>query len=317
MLKNLPWLPLLVGVSIATMLALSGLINHSQRLPANTQGTTPVEQLAWNSSTESSHAYVDRKSSRIVFAVAPHVQTNHLAHAPEKHPHTRDGNDAPKWTDVYVAWGTIVLAVANILLICMVIYQIREAKKVSERQTIETEAQLAATKQTADAATIQARAAISVELPRLLVSAIVLHRPGVADLAASLQFARVEVSIKNYGRTPAFIRQESIEIADEPFLPETPIYPSIADKEPGCVIESGDSYQMKAIYREGISHQNISKLLEGGIFLWVYGYIAYFDFLGERHQTGFCARLHIHQGPLKGEPPRWLQDGPDKYIQSY
>ena len=310
MLKTLPWLPLLIGVAIAIMLALSGLINHSKRLPANTPGTPPAEQLARTNSTNTSHAYVDRKSSRMAFAVAPSMQTGHFNRAPEEQPCARNGEETPKWTDVYVAWGTIVLAIVNTLLFVLVICQIREARKVSNRQTIETEAQLAVTKQIA-------QAAIGVELPRLLVSAIVLHRPGVADLAASLQFARVEVSIKNYGRTPAFIRQESIEIADEPFLPETPIYPSAVDKEPDCVIESGDSYQMKVIYREGISHQNISKLLEGRIFLWVYGYIAYWDFLSERHQTGFCARLHIHQGPLKGEPPRWFQDGPDKYIQSY
>jgi hypothetical protein len=66
--------------------------------------------------------------------------------------HQSKQEDPPKWTDVIVAWFTIIVAVANSVLTGLVFWQIFEARKDSQRQAKETQEQISVAKSAAETA---------------------------------------------------------------------------------------------------------------------------------------------------------------------
>jgi hypothetical protein len=160
-----------------------------------------------------------------------------------------------------------------------------------------------------------AQAAVGVEIPRLFVSDLQFQQPEVGNLGAHLQFPRISISVKNFGRTPAFLGQQSSELLVAPFLPEIPVYPNAHDLEPGRIIEGGASYDLPvARSRAMLSRETIEGILVGTTFVWVYGYVFYRDFLHDPHWLRFCGQLHISVG---NGPVRVIEEGPDKYTESY
>jgi hypothetical protein len=127
---------------------------------------------------------------------------------------------------------------------------------------------------------------------------------------------KVKITVKNYGRTPAFVWEESADIALR--LPEPLVYPNAVSKEAGCVIEAKDSYQLTAKSYDVISDEAISEILERKKLLWVYGYISYRDFLGKQGgKMPFCAEFYIPQAIAKNNPTKWIQDCPNKYAECH
>jgi hypothetical protein len=123
------------------------------------------------------------------------------------------------------------------------------------------------TRSAADAALLAAQASIGVELPHVFIDNLEFQHAGVGNLAANLQFPRVAISVKNYGRTPAFLGLQGVEMLVAPTLPETPDYSNNAyDLPSGTVIEGGATYDLPvARLRDILPIETIEILLREGL----------------------------------------------------
>jgi hypothetical protein len=170
-----------------------------------------------------------------------------------------------------------------------------------------TNRQAKLTKIIAGAAKRSADAAVGVELPKLLVRKF--------DLASGhfSTYDSVEITVINYGRTPAYIYWESAEYRVGPTLPPEPDYRNGVDREPGTIIEGGDIYKLTARGTDGTSVFLRAPFDGGEQTLWIYGIIYYRDFLGEKNVFQCCARLYAVRGEREVPILRFIQDGPDAY----
>src|ERR1700730_16241059 len=101
----------------------------------------------------------------------------------------------------------------------------------------ETRRTALATLKAARAAVMSATTAVGVEIPRLILFHLDLANTGVATWTAALQNPPVDVSVKNYGRTPAFVISRSVEIFWGATLPAQPDCSEHAyDVEPETVV---------------------------------------------------------------------------------
>ena len=146
------------------------------------------------------------------------------------------------------------------------------------------------TRQIADAVLLQARASVGVELPRLELSAVdLVHadesiRQALKSPAVSLRFA-------NHGRTTAFLTARCVELRLADSLPAEPEYRAIETLETAEAVASGDNVKAGADQRLGeVGEAEVEALRLGRRTLWVYGFIAFRDFLGIEHRKGFCLR---------------------------
>lgn len=172
----------------------------------------------------------------------------------------------------------------------------------------------------ADAAKLAAQAAISVELPHVYIDNLEFQESGVGNLAAQLQFPRVAISVKNYGRTPAFISQQAAEMLVAPTLPDMPDYSNSAHDMPtGTVIEGRTSYELRvARLPDILPIETIEDIIAERTYVWIYGYLFYRDFLRNPHCMRFCAQLIVLNGDGHTGSVHIMESGEDtKYTESY
>jgi hypothetical protein len=166
----------------------------------------------------------------------------------------------------------------------------------SWRQSHYMKDSIAAAKESADAAVLQARAAIGVELPKIILSRVdfgdtraASGDTRAASLASRLQSPKIEISVTNYGKTPAFLLRQAIEIEVCALLPAKPVYPSAFDLPPETIVEYKYKFPLgTARPKSQLSPEDIQAILDGNTRLWVYGYVYYRDILSEPHMARFC-----------------------------
>jgi hypothetical protein len=146
----------------------------------------------------------------------------------------------------------------------------------------------------ADAAKVSADIAARVSIPTLVVEKFGFGYTGSASMAAILQYPNVEVVIKNYGQTPAFLRSWTIIFTCEE-LPEISVYADypgsgiVLEKE---VVKPGEAYtlpKLEMFKRQNFSDDDIKAILNREKLFIAYGYICYGDLFGnalKRHK--FC-----------------------------
>lgn len=184
-----------------------------------------------------------------------------------------------------------------------------------------------AAKATADAASRQARAAVASELPILafagqkLIAYDSLGRP-VPELdplpygTLPSHMMRALVCIKSAGRSNAYLLRYSIRWKVALELPEEPFYGHMAVTNQ--VIEPNEMtwlvYDRDPIV---LSDAERAAINSNQTHLWIYGFLAYGDFMEDMHTIGFSYRWEIV--PATGDQPRGLiPDGPPRYrYQSY
>jgi hypothetical protein len=133
----------------------------------------------------------------------------------------------------------------------------------------------------------------------------------------------IEAHFINYGRTPAFINSECIDIFIGDVLPRTPDYSRRAhDLNPILVIKGSEYHFQEPIKQESLTDSVKAEISAMRNTLWVFGYISYSDFLDYRHMLRFCARLSFHKiyDPRKLEDdvsPVFILDGPAAYTQGF
>jgi hypothetical protein len=180
----------------------------------------------------------------------------------------------------------------------------------SWRQSRDMKDAIAVAKDTASAAMLHARAAVSVELPKIILSRVDLGDTAATSLASRLQSLRIEIAVTNYGKTPAFLLGQALEIEVKP------VYPSAFDLPPETVIDYKNKYPLGiARPKSPLSPEDIQAILDGSTRLWVYGYVYYRDILSEAHMVRFCKVF------LPPSPPSYrslfIDDHTPAYAESF
>lgn len=187
---------------------------------------------------------------------------------------------------------------------------------LSWRQSRDMKDSIAVAKESANAAMLQARAAIGVELPKIILSRVDFGDTGAASLASRLQSPKIAISVTNYGKTPAFLLGQAIEIEVCALLPAKPEYPSAFDLAPETVVEYKNKYLLgTARLKSPLSPDDIQAILDGNTRLWVYGYVYYRNILSEPHMARFCKLFlppsppHYHYLFVDDHTPAYTESG--------
>jgi hypothetical protein len=146
-----------------------------------------------------------------------------------------------------------------------------------------------ATGKLADAAAMQARAAVGIELPIIFTSDFVIspvaNTPkGRGDLPKN---PIISINFHNAGRSPAEIIEYSIAPRITKRLPNVPESVKAWLVAPGTLIQPSKFLRFQCIF--DWTDEEVLKLWNGNLNLWVFGHVAFKDFLGRRHDVGYCA----------------------------
>jgi hypothetical protein len=143
---------------------------------------------------------------------------------------------------------------------------------------------VAATQKAADAAEKSAKAAMGVAVPTLMLHKFKFVRdPEVYDDRTFLRFPKIEVTVRNFGQSPAFLKAWGFQFVWEEELPPKPIYdfPYPCDTEE--VIEPRDTYTLDPETTQATGPTPevvIDDLIARRKYLTVYGFVSYGDIFG-------------------------------------
>jgi hypothetical protein len=180
--------------------------------------------------------------------------------------------------------ATVVLGIATIGLLVAAYFQSRDMK-----------ASIAVANKAANAAELNAEAAIAVELPRIGLSKITLNRTdGVVGAILGgypPEATEPQIEFRNRGRTSAELIALCLEWAVADQLPEAPVYKTNIPYAPGVFLEPDKPFPA-GLYQYVIRLQpdELTKIKAETAYLWVFGYLRYEDFMGKPHDIGFCAK---------------------------
>jgi hypothetical protein len=230
----------------------------------------------------------------------------------------------------FIAWFTFSLRESTDKLWDAGERQLKLIKDNSSAQTRDTQDSIAVAKRSAEAAELAAKAAVSSRIASVRVGAIRLFEPGPPydqiDTGYTKEIlegrvpanAQILIPFENIGETNAEITGICFQYWVGPRLEPLPTY----DRHmpfTETVIKAGAKWE----YRPGnffftfTEPQN--RMLDLVMFgrLWVYGYIAYLDFMGMPHERRFCQRWVTmrQQGEAFGFVPEFYI--PQQYLQSH
>jgi len=85
----------------------------------------------------------------------------------------------------------------------------------------------------------------------------------------------------------------------------------------GVVIQPGQSFKIGRTL-QGRKPGHVEQIINGERTVWLYGFIAFLDFLNVERKSGFCARLQISSptfmlGDMELRSGIFVQDGPPEY----
>lgn len=156
-----------------------------------------------------------------------------------------------------------------------------------------------AAKKSAEAAQLSANASVRVDLPALnvenITTAFTIDDFG-GDYKKWLDYLILKVSIKNYGRSPAFVSDVIVNAAIADVLPHPRAYTRHVQFPDRFVIASDKEHLFEeyAHYRPNapeedrpFTTQQAAMVADSSGFFRVYGVIRYQDFLDNEHERGF------------------------------
>lgn len=192
-------------------------------------------------------------------------------------------------------------------------YTARTARAMESSSTAMRRTAMAAAK-AAESSNLSYEIARAIELPTLVLSKISLG-DRLPKLADELRRSVVELQVRNYGRSPAFLIEQASEISLDP-LPDTPVYnrtfPMDADK---VAMPDKDHDLYVAAKRGGISAEEAEDIISGARILSVYGFVKYRDFLGNYTTMRFLKVARIVTLPrLRSDKMNALLPWPDNTI---
>lgn len=144
----------------------------------------------------------------------------------------------------------------------------------------------------AESARQSAVVAMNVQSARIALLRVVFGSTGASNWDARLQSPSIEVVLKNYGATTAFVESVGLEVIWGVNLPPEPDSTHSIDVEPETVIDPQEIYTLRnKDYRRMIPSEDLKAIKEQKMFIWVYGHLQYRDFLNQQHITRFCKQL--------------------------
>jgi hypothetical protein len=166
----------------------------------------------------------------------------------------------------------------------------------------------------AEAGELHAKAVVRSELPIVVVQKIKVegdpHEGQVEIAGERMNYPTIHCSIVNYGRTPAELEGYLLDYQFTKRLPDVPDYnpdlihpltpgtmllPQRSDPDPRTELNISRKFTLNQRLRDALTKEDV--------FMWVYGYVRYRDFLGEPHETRFVAMALIRSGM---RPPQWF-----------
>ncbi|HEY5239250.1 MAG TPA: hypothetical protein VIJ62_12775 [Rhizomicrobium sp.] len=179
----------------------------------------------------------------------------------------------------------------------------------------------------ANAAKLAAEAAVAVALPVVVLHEILLYEKGEPSRgqpprrimeAAPARITFVDLTFKNYGKSPAHLIQIFAQHRAADILPPDPRYTIGADLRTGSVIEAdGGEFTLRSPANFGLSEGQQDAIADGTAIFWVYGFLSFRDVFGKAHETRFCFRWWgIDPGVSSDTPPGFIEDGPEAYRRS-
>jgi len=185
------------------------------------------------------------------------------------------------------------------------------------KQTDVLEKSVAAAEKSAEAAKTSADIAARVSIPTLKIEQFKTGNVGAASNLAFFQFPKFEITVKNYGQTPAFLRSWTLKFTCED-LPDVPVYTGgngegiPLEKQ---VIAAGTPYTLPELpfyRRDRLSLEDAMQIIDMKKTFTVYGFIAYTDVFGNPiKRLKFCeVLLNINGGELSFDWTELFSDPP-------
>jgi hypothetical protein len=181
-----------------------------------------------------------------------------------------------------------------------------------------------ATKESADT---QKQAMLDIERPQLLFENLKLFGfysdarkesdpplsfEEIKRRAEAPKYPCVTYRLKNYGKSPAWIKRWAISFKAFPQLPLVPIYE--AQPVIGYAIPSGEDSPGECPFRPiGMTYAQWMQVLAGQLHLFVYGFVEYGDIFKATipHKAGYCWKWIVPNTLAPGG--YWEPSGPDSY----
>jgi hypothetical protein len=237
----------------------------------------------------------------VVLLLALYISSQYQTHA-------KDAKwDPPHWYRLFT-WQEGVTTWALMLTLLAIAEQTNETAKAAKaaqesakatQDSIPHQAKAAeAARLSADAADISAKAAMGIVVPTLIVDYFDLIRDNITlDTQAAWEIAfqtpKARISVKNYGQTPAFLKDWVIRFTCKE-LPRVPVYGNSTPLEK-IVIESGKEHTFNTSHlldNYYFSTADAKAIADKEKILRVYGRVRYGDIFGTKsHYLAFCETL--------------------------
>jgi hypothetical protein len=203
--------------------------------------------------------------------------------------------------------------------------QMRLARAMSLRQSRELQASIDIASRAAAAAELNARTAVAARLPRVMLSKAELLQPVPATGPGNGKTAgngvpparsQIEMTFANVGETPAFVTGHCIEYVVAGRLPPDPTYRTTVPDAAGTMIEPNTAGNFRiADASIKLTQEQIRDLQKNKKNkLWIYGFLAFTDFMDQPHERRFCLRWSHHPDGPTGLVPE--PDAPAEYTRS-
>jgi hypothetical protein len=177
---------------------------------------------------------------------------------------------------------------------------VKALRESEQRQAADFKASVAVAQKSAEAAELNARAAVGVEVPHLWILGVdAIGR--VKGKTAWLERFQVQVRIKNFGRTPAFVHTIDMGHDIDSDLPDSPEYLTSLGPEETIIIEGGEIHVHEEGFISkfpGFRAEEVARMGTTGHGIMLCGVIKFRDFLGADHSKGFiCSWMNFeHMG---------------------
>ena len=191
----------------------------------------------------------------------------------------------PIWSN----WALVAVGIGAIGVALRTLRVIERQTKATEIAAKAAEHSSAATEASVEALINSERAWVMVEIGPI---------PDFQPDPNKVQCLWIRPTIKNYGKTPARIRQIAARaqlVPDGQSLPPIPEYPIGPGANLPVDVVLPPSVPIQPIMLP-ISGQEFIQVQQGDIFLYVHGFIEYLDFSGAKRHSGFCYFYSIQAG---------------------
>ena len=218
----------------------------------------------------------EREKACVSLSISPEEK-----HSCEKEAQSR--HDYSPWWYVLIAWPGGIMALATIATGAVIAWQSHETRK------------------SARAAEESTRISLGTSLPKLVVHKL-STRSNTTDARSYFEWPAVDITIKNYGNTPAILHFWSLcfsiqEFSDEPEY-SGPASGMSLDKS---VVESGKEFVLPTLFhyrRQQFTKEEAAGIATRQHTLYVYGFVAYRDIFGSPlKRFKFCETvLNVYDG---------------------